>query len=318
MINFAVFGVIFLLKIARNSRSLWLRVLGAVFCLAGFVLLVIKSRIIPRFVYNGRIVALPTWRYWDLLISNKFQHWFSLLPELGYLILLIVTFFALRAIFQKGRKREEMISFSFLIFLALLLFLTFFLVTPRIPARVRYGVLLEYWYVLIASLGIFVILRILTSLLKKSKVAQIGAIILVGFMCINVNSIYQVLDYRGGGVMRVTGEKHYLIGSAYQFMQPLLKDGDVLLTDYLGSYDELYKKEFLKVKMFSFLKTIIRGDTSWTSLVDKYQEGWIVLTSNSRIEVNGPPFENSEVDQKMVYYLGRWGECYIWHWIDRQ
>ena len=135
IINFAVFGVIFLLKIARNTKSLWLRVLGAVFCLAGFIILVIKSRIISRFVYNGQIAAVPTWTYWDLLISSKIQHWFSLLPELGYLLLLIVTFFAIRAIFQKGRKREEMISFSFLIFLGLLLFLTFFLVTRRIPAR---------------------------------------------------------------------------------------------------------------------------------------------------------------------------------------
>jgi hypothetical protein len=88
------------------------------------------------------------------------------------------------------------------------------------------------------------------------------------------------------------------------------------LTDYLGSYDELHKKSFLKARKIGYLNTIIKEDVPWTDLVRENDEGWIVLTEYSRVGRNGLDFNNFKIDQKMVYYLGRWGDCYIWHWID--
>jgi len=133
---------------------------------------------------------------------------------------------------------------------------------------------------------------------------------------LNFRSIYYVLAYNGGGGMRVTGENHYLMEQAYDFMLPQLNNKQVLLTDYLSSYDELFNKRFVDVNKISFLKTVILGEIPWTYIVSEYPEGWIVLTPNSRVEKYGFIFEDETVDGKLVDYIGKWGECYIWHWSN--
>jgi hypothetical protein len=314
ILNYAVFGGILILKIIKIRTSIKLRIIGSIISLVGIILLVIKSRIIERVSNYLQGVSEPALRYWNLLTTSNINHWFSLIPAIAYIILLVACFFALRAILQKVDQPEIVIGYSFLMFVGLLLFLTFFLVTPKLPARVRYGVLLEFWYLPLTALFFFIVFRILQSFVKGTKTGQIASFILLATLFINFRSIDKILNYTGGGALSVSGEKHYMVEPAYRFVLPELNNGDLLLTDYLGSYDELFDRKFLEVNKVSFLKSVIRAKVSWTDWVRKNQEGWIVLTPNSRIEKNGLAFKDVSVDDKIVYYIGRFGECYVWHW----
>jgi hypothetical protein len=314
IINFGVFGILLLLKMLKSKTPTIVKVtsLGVSFVL--FILLVIVSNLPKRLFENGNIVLEAEDKYWQLLISNSFQHWFSKIPQLAWLVVAVAVFFTFRAIVNKYDEKDAVILYCFAIFLSILGFLTFFLVNPRLPARVRYGILLEYWYVILVAITLFLLLQLFKRILKEKLILRVLVFIIIGVLFINYSSIKHVITYSGGGILNVTGEKHYNVDPAYRYMLSQLHQGDVLLTDSMVTYDELHEKEFGDLTAYSFIGTILREGVTINELINKHPEGWIVLTQNSRPLNHGLVYENTTSDGMSLEYQGKWGECDIWRW----
>lgn len=314
IINFGIFGVLLLLKVLKTKTPLLVKVASVGASTLVFVLLAIISNLTKRLFENGQMILEAEDRYISLLTTNHNQHWFSLFPQVAWLVIAVATFYAIRAVFRKYNPKDSIVLYCYLVFLSILTFLTFFLVNPHLPARVRYGILLEYWYVIPVALAVFLVYRLANKIFNHKPILQIILLVVLGLSLLNFSSISDVVAYQGGGAQKVTGEKHYVVDPAYRFMLTQLNPGDVLLNDVLVPYDELFKKQFGEVIVFSYIGTIMRQDVTVQEFITWYPEGWIVLTQNSRLSTNGLVFENTIVDGVALDYLGRWGECYIWHW----
>ena len=316
IINFGVFGALLLFKLLKNKTHVLIKVTGIGMSLVFFIILVIVSNLSKRLFENGTIILEAEVKYWQLLISNTNEHWFSQIPQIAWLVMAVTTFFVLRAVFKKYNEKDAVILYCYLVFLSILGFLTYFLVNPHVPPRTRYGILLEYWYVIPVAISVFLVYRLIQKVFGIKPVIRILAYLLLGFSLINFSSIVNVLAYSGGGSLNVTGEKHYNMEPAYRFMLTQLHAGDVLLTDSLVVYDELHEKEFGEVIVYSFIRTILREAVTIDELITRHPEGWIVLTQNSRPENRGLVYESTTKGGISLEYIGRWGECDIWRWKE--
>ncbi len=250
----------------------------------------------------------------QLLISNSFQHWFSEIPQLAWLVIAVAAFFTVRVIVKQYDKKDAVILYSLLIFLSILGFLTFFLVNPKLPARVRYGILLEYWYVILVAITLFLLLQLFNRILQGKLILRVLVFIIIGMLLVNYSSIKHIITYSGGGVLNVTGEKHYNVEPAYRYMLSQFQQGEVLLTDSMITYDELHGNEFGGLTTYSFISTVLREFVTIEELISRHPEGWIVLTQNSRPEKHGLVYESTSSGDTSLEYLGKWGECDIWRW----
>lgn len=316
IINFGVFGVLVLLKMLKSKTPALIKIAGLSASVILFVLLVVVSDLSKRLFEDGKIILVAEDRYWRLLFIDPDQHWFSVIPQIAWLAIAVSAFFAIRAVVKKYDKKDAVVLFSFLVFLSILVFLTFFLVNPRLPARVRYGILLEYWYVILVAIALFLLIQSINRILKGKRVLRVLAFLIISLLLINTGSIVHILTYPGGGALNVTGEKHYNVDPAYRYMLDQLNPGDVLLTDSMGVYDELHEKAFSDVKVYSFIGTILREDVTIDELISRHPEGWIVLTQNSRPEKHGLVYESTSSINTSLEYLGKWGECDIWRWNE--
>ncbi len=316
VINFGVFGVLLLIKMLKGKTPSIIKYTSIGTSLLFFVSMAIVSDLSKRLYEDGKITLIAEDRYWQLLSTNSNQHWFSVIPQIAWLVIAVAAFFAIRAVFKKYDKKDAVILYCYLVFLGILAFLTFFLVNPRLPARVRYGILLEYWYVILTAILIFLIYRLIAKVFVRKPVIRILLFLLLGLLLINYGSIKYVLTYSGGGALNVTGEKHYNLEPAYRYMLTQLHNGDVLLTDSLVMYDELNEKELGDLTVYSFIGTILREAVTIDELITRHPEGWIVLTPNSRPEKSGLVYESTTNDGTSLEYLGRWGECDIWRWKE--
>lgn len=316
IINFGVFGILLLLKMLKSKTPMIVKVTSLSVSIVLFIFLVIVSNLPKRLFENGKIVLEAEDKYWQLLISNSVQHWFSKVPQFAWLVVAVAAFFTVRAIVNKYDKKDAVILYCFAIFLSILGFLTFFLVNPWVPARIRYGILLEYWYVIPVAISVFLLIQLFNSILRKKLILRSLTYLIIGLLLINFSSIKHILTYKGGGSLNVTGELHYNVDPAYRYMLSQLHPGDVLLTDGLVVYDELYEKEFGELKYYSFINTILREDVTIDELISRHPEGWIVLTQNSRPLNHGLVYESTASYGTSLEYLGKWGECDIWRWKE--
>jgi hypothetical protein len=165
---YGIFGMLAIFKILKQSPSRWLKL--AVLCFGGIliILMVARSGIVHRYLSNGTFTYKTTPLYWLSLVHSKVHQWYFLIKELGYVILLIACLLAIRAVFKRYGKSDFTVLFCFMIFAANFVYLTFFLVDPRIPVRTRYGALMEYWYLMVVAIFLFVYFNLSNGYLRSA------------------------------------------------------------------------------------------------------------------------------------------------------
>lgn len=305
---FALLVALRLLKrgLSRRFQVALIGVLGTV-----LVFLLFQSRLLNRYISFGIVSYDQTTRFWDALVSSVSHQWY-VIGAIGYVILFLGLVGVLRAVFTPYRKDHFAVLFFFLAFLSLLVYLSFFLINTYIPERTRYGVLMQYWYLPVVAVGVWLLYKLIRSIPPRLPSALV--ILVLGILFSNPQSIQRVLTYQGGGTLIITGEKHYIVAPAHQFLVENLTEQDVLLTEFVHSYDTLVGQKLRFSEQVSYYSLVFRNDTSPLTLVEQYPRGWIALSRNARPEKNGLVFADFSYADQKVTYRGRFGEIYLWQW----
>lgn len=303
---YGIFGFLVILKILKSNPSRRLKIIGLCFLGACALLMLAYGGLIHRFFTNSPLVYKIASTFWSSLVNSSVRQWYFI-TVLGYVVILIGSFFAVRVAFTRYNKNEFVILFCYLVFTAILVYLTFFLVNPHVPEHPRYGVLMEYWYLLVAAIILFFGIRMFRSTMGRNYLA---AFIITAVLFFNFPAIHMVLSYKGGGTLEVTGEHHYLVESAYQYLVGQLTTKDVLVTDILKSYDDISGRQFPPLKVFLF------KNSDPLAIIEEYPQGWIAVSPNAHPEYSKLQFSDFDYAGRHIHYVGIMGEIYLWHWDD--
>jgi hypothetical protein len=308
---YGVFAFIVILKTLSGHSSRWIKI--SVLSLVGLmiILLAAQSGIIHHILPSTAAAPVITGIYWNALINGNFQQWY-VWNELGYLILFVGCFFAIRAGIKRYEKIDFIALFGFMVFAAILGYLTFFLVNPHVPARTRYGVLMEYWLLIIAAMTIYYVFHEIRRVVGRNF-SMFPLLVITGLF-FNYLGIHMVLTYQGGGRLQITDENHYIVEPAYRYIIGRLSDQDVLITDVLERYDEITGQQFRNLDNLIIYHWIFRGDETPMKIIEQNPHGWIAVTPNDLPATFNLPFSDFNFGGIHFQYIGVMGEIYIWHW----
>jgi FlaA1/EpsC-like NDP-sugar epimerase len=245
------------------------------------------------------------------LVNNPDRQWYFIVPSIGYLIIAAVLLLALFSFGRFQTKQDENISYIVLPFLALLAYLVFFLNNNAYLGMVRYGVLLEYWYVLIAALFFYLLYCLLKTLFRGKYFGGFVLVLLFFGLFVNYPSLSKIINFKGG-ISEITRETHMIGEPAYELLIPLVKNNDVILTIFFQEYDELHQNKFKEIKILPYNDFVINKSVDLQKILQLNPSGWIVLPDNKTFNI---PYSDFNLENATVDYLGSYGDLNIWHWF---
>jgi|GEM_PF-4111045 len=310
---YGVFGLLALFKIFKKDISRYYKIAILLLGSGFFAFLLIQGRIIYRLQNSGTIFYRTVTTYWSTLVASEMHQWYFI-GAIGYLVLLVGAFFAIRALTRAYSQPDFSVLFLFLTFSSHLFYLTYVLSNPRIPGRMRYGVLMEYWYLPLVALLLWLAYDLGRRFLPKAGRAVVVALLIVLFT--NPLSVLYAINYQGGLSMQLTGENHYLSASAHEFLAARLTEQDVLLSDFMHSYDNINGKRFRTKENFFYYKPVFSGQISPLGFIEENPQGWVAISANARPASYGLVFEDFIHAEKYVRYFGQKGDIYLWQWSE--
>jgi hypothetical protein len=302
---YGIFGFLAVLKMLNSNSSRRQKI--TILCLGGIglFLLIAYTELVRYYPANNVTNYTVALTYWNSLVKSSVRQWY-IIKEIGYLILLVGSLFAIRSVISRYTKNEFALLFCFVVFTANFLYLTFFLVHAKVTEHPRYGVLMEYWYLLVVAIVLYAGYCLLKSIMKRGYLAVF--IVLSTILFLNYPAIRMDLSYQGGGALEITGEHHYLVESAYDYLVGQLTKEDVLDTDILQSYDTISGNHF------SAQQVIHYRSIDPLTVIEQYPQGWIAVTLNAHPENTDLQFSDFEYAGKHIRYLGLMGDVYLWQW----
>jgi len=305
VVAYGIFGALALLKILKNSQSRRLKIAVIGLGVVCFLFMLAYSGFFFRLFKTGILLYQVDLTSWNSLVNNSLRQWYPF-SAISFVIILIGVFFAIRAIFARYRKSDFVIALCYLAFTATLVYLVYFLVNPYIPSRVRYGILMEYWYLLVVAVVLYVVLYAVQHLLGKRFLAILAVIVTILF--VNYQAINVIFTYQGGGIFKITGEHHYVVGPSYEYLVDYMTDKDILMTDVISNYDLIAGQQLLDVKKIRFLSD------DPLNVINEYPQGWIAVTAAFHPQKTDLQFSDFDYVGKHIHYYGLVGEVYMWQW----
>lgn len=309
---YAIFGLIALLKLLKQNPPKWMKVSTPFAIMVLIVLLLERSRVLAMFLRSGSIIYRWSPIYLNILLKSQVHHWYSW-QFIGVIVILVSLVICIDAILRPYKENKFVVLFIFGNFMAILIYLTLFVSTPSLPARIRYGVLLEYWYVPLCALFLSLLFGILKKLFLKRWQSTSLMIILILVLFINYSSINYLHNF-SGGTHNITGNPHYIIEPAYQVLKAELTEKDVLLSDFAHRYDEINDQMFPDIDMISYYSYVFGEKNDPLTIVNEFQQGWLALSSNTRFGRYGIPVSSFIHNGKFVKFVGLFGDIYLWQW----
>ena len=311
---YGIFGMLVIFKISKQkpSRTIVFSVgIVSTLLIVGIFLslLIVESGGSSYYFEFESLVQNITNRYWKALVANVFQQWYYV-PLLGYPILLGAGYLAFRAIVSPYKKDRFVVLFCFLAFITNLIYLTFVLRNRGTPARVRYGVLMEYWYVLVVSIALFAVYQIANK--KLQKLLRIPVYLTMVALLINIPAIWATMSYHGGGRSPIARDFYYLVEPAHDFLATHMTEGDILLADIVYRYDEISGNQLHPRKAIS-LSEVERSEIR--QIIDRYPCGWIAASLNISLNRYKLPLKDYYIHGKTIRYYGTLGEINLWRWM---
>jgi hypothetical protein len=305
VVVYAIFGALAILKIWKTKPSLWFKVAAICTGVASIIFAAIYSGLLVRFFVRGLFVYQMDLTSWNSLVSNNVRQWY-VFGGISYLFIVFGVFFVLRSIFARYRKSDFVFLMCYTACAAILFYLVFFLVNPYIPTRARYGILMEYWYLIVVAVVLYTGFYAVQRKFGKRYLAI--PVVIVVALFFNYQSYNAIFTYQGGGIFQLTGEHHYIVDPAYNYLTEHLTDKDVLMTDVMAYYDMISGHQFGDVKIINF-----HSDDP-LNVIKEYPQGYIAVTAAFHPEKTNLQFTDSDYAGKQVHYLGLVGEVYMWQW----
>lgn len=306
--------IVFLMVVLRDFNKIprwtWLSLLSIVGLVVGFIF-----RRLAGFAVKGNFFQL---RYQDKFLEsmfeNPYQNWFAI-PEINFLIFLLVAVVTIRAMLNLGNKKNQvplMLNFGLA---AMVILLSFLLFSTRFPVRMRYGILIEYFYVPATAISLWFFVQSLkrSFCVEQSKSINTVMVILLGLF-INISSISGIWQYQGGPAHFITGNNHYRGFKAYQTLTDLVQEGDVLLTSSFGYYDEMNGYRLNIPRAVHFKEVFTRGKSNIEDALINYPSGWVVLFPDDYPESYGFIYSDFIAGNTKLSYYGLIEDAAVWRW----
>ena len=311
---YGVFGVMAILKLLKQKTRIWIKVTVIIGSLGTFLIALERSGIITRYLSTGKIIYQSTQMYWGSLVNQEnYRQWYFG-GYLGFAILFISLFFTLYAILIKYNKKNFVILFCFLNFAAVLIYLTFFIIGPTIPLRWRYGALMEYWYLFPVAFFLYLIYQSLIINVNRRVVAVVLVALLIFGLFINFSALGLIFNYSGSTFFPITGEKHFRVSPAFDYLSKNISEDHILMTDILHHYSILVKQPLEPLEIFSLRDFRNKSLGNPLELVTEYPQGYIAASPNELLRWREIPFENFVYQGKSIQYIGVLGDIHLWQW----
>lgn len=306
------FGVVAILKILKKRPGIKIRITLLSVSVVVMGLMVIASGLIQRTIETGSPFYKIALVFWNSLVKSPLNqpYWLS---GLGYFFLCLSLLSALLLI-KKPIANNYIFLFSFINFSLILLYMTFFLVNPHIPVRLRYGVLMEYWYLPLVAFCLWILFKLIRLLFKHKWPYWPLFVLLVLTFLVNWQGIQKGLKFNGGGSFEITGEKHYIVQPAYDYLKDNITPGDFILTDFVHRYDEIADRQLTGYETVGYYGYAYTDKQDPLNLISAYPKGWMLLSNNARPEKYGIPLESFTAGDVTATFQGQFGEIYIWDW----
>jgi hypothetical protein len=315
---------------------------------AGFVLFVDplstgKVLLITYAVFAGLIVSKMNWRHWQtlvcliflILISSGGLIWFSLqqgfvslvpslneywiqffVPEASgqwYYQLVPLSFILMPAMaLMYGflvRKRSTLILFFVVLFAAYWYFYVFHFDRYSRP---RYGMSIQFWYVLVMSLGLSGLFHVIQYSVRGKIYRWILAISLL-FITWNPAQSLLPMQMSTPGYVPITNEYHDNLRVVHEFMKENVMDGDVLVHSLYNNY-VLWSGdlEFEDVYKYNYVEDSY-GDIA--SFMAQYESGWIVLDFRRGEYWSKPILDENLINNLYnLKYVGTYNGVSVYNW----
>ena len=310
-INIAIFGCFILLvaiKYLRQRKLTLVKTLILGTGLSVIALLIGQSRIGSRFIPDS---AFLQWNpgYFNVLIDGTYQQWYSF-SILGYLILIVGAYIAVRIFYDNRYSSNHVFSYCFLIFITFLLSLSLSIA----DAGFRYGVLIQYWYLILTAVFLYQLYKLINQVAKHKPLQIFLSLMIFLGLFTNFRAIHQAITYTGGGESQVTHETHPRISPALDYLLENINRNDILLTDTLHKYGEIVGKpltgiEIVNVEIFRRTEEISALD-----YVNNHPSGWIAVTQRARAWLTNIPDTDFKTNGISVIFLGTMGDVSLWRW----
>jgi hypothetical protein len=307
VVVYAIFGGLAILKIWKTKPSLWFKIAAICTGVASIVFVAVYSGLLVRFFVRGTFEYQIDLTSWNSMVSNNVRQWY-VFGGISYLFIVIGGFFVLRSIFARYRKSDFVFLLCYTACAAILFYLVFFLVNPHVPTRARYGILVEYWYLIVVATALYVGFYAFQRKFGNRFLAV--PIVIIAALFLNYQSYITIFTYHGGGVYQLTGERHYIVEPAYDYLTEHLTDKDVLMTDVMAYYDMISGHKFGDIKIISFYSD------DPLNVIKEYPQGYIAVTAAFHPEKTNLQFADFDYAGKYIHYLGLVGEVNLWQWAS--
>jgi hypothetical protein len=179
----------------------------------------------------------------------------------------------------------------------------------------RYAISIEFWYIIVIAIGLFVTYSVIQKLIKiKNRWAVWEAILLLFW---NIPNSISPAFHVTSGYAPITGEYHADISPAYKYIKSRSGNDDVFVTT--GLINKYFEWEgdlgFRKVLEYEYNKP--DSNEVIFEAIKTYSHGWVVLDYRRGFLLSQPiQLEDFIYENKQVVFLGWFGDCYILHWSE--
>jgi hypothetical protein len=313
LIPYVIIGGLAIIKFIKQNPFGRRRILVFVVVAATIAILIPLAGFTQRHLGYGVFINFVGDRYWKTLTQSEIHQWYFL-PQIGYFIIFSVGYLFLRMLFSKHNKKNFIVLFCYLNFVAILIFLTCFF-PSGITRRIRYGILIAYWYIPVVAIALYLIYRLGKKYLPRNIHLIISIILMVLFT--NTKGIWTVMSFQGGSKLKITGEMHYSVQPALEFLSNRLTSEDVLLTDILHIYNAISGNKLHPDEIIFSLDRAFAQQSDGFSVIEKYPQGWVAASSNNTIKRINLPYEDFVYEDKQALFYGMQGDIYIWQWFTQ-
>jgi hypothetical protein len=310
LLLYGIFCILAFLKAAKSNLSRRALIILLALMGAGLALILLtQPRFYARYFQDGILIYQQASLYWRLIVSSAAHHGYAI-EGMSYLILLLCGILTMHALYKPYHKANFTVLLIALAFALNLLYLTYFLASPGVPVRQRYGVLAEYWYLPLTAITAWLLHRL--SLRIFTKLHPVIIFLAITALFSNPVSVRRVITYQGGDFAPVTGNPHYSVAPARDFLASRITEQDVLISDLVFKYDNIagsLLKTRENIRFSTYLSTV---DSA--SVIGSNPRGWAALSPNTQPEAAGFFFEDIMLAGKQLHYVGKIGDIYIWRW----
>ncbi|GAB4415274.1 MAG: hypothetical protein Kow002_00240 [Anaerolineales bacterium] len=297
LIAYIIFSLFVLSKIQFENKIIIfaLMFLG---CFLGLEYMKQNTDLLDKFI----IVFYP--EVVKYFFPNPPQQWYfnrlAIIPALGCVTAIVTSFIV--------RKKNPVPLVAVALFLGFLMVFIFIDYAGRPLFRVRFLQIVEQWYILVLSLGIYILVGLLYNVFGK-KIGTVVTIIM-GIAFINIQQV--VLPITSTSEITSIAPKdlyYHNVGAVHKYLLENVTTQDILIGGVYNSYVSWIQSPEFRAK---YDASSIEIKEQLFSIIDNNETGWIVM---GQIDVGLLEYDLfSELDKKDIKYIGLFGDQHLWRW----